>query len=85
MVSQELSGPTSIICSNKKISVSSVAFINTFLPRNYSFDDIFEPGVVHPGATIVMSALALSEWLKSSIDEFMEAIDSRIRSGFQGC
>lgn len=63
-----------MICSNKKISASSVALINTFLPRNYSFDDIFEPVVVHPGATIVMSALALGEWLKLSIDEFMEAM-----------
>ena len=65
---------STILCSDKKTTAPHAAFINSFFARNYTFDDVFEPGVLHPGAAIIMSSLAVGEWLNSSMQEATEAM-----------
>ncbi len=57
--SMSRSQQSTILCSDKKATAPHAAFINSFFVRNYAFDDVFEPGVLHPGAAIIMSALAV--------------------------
>jgi 2-methylcitrate dehydratase PrpD len=64
----------SIVCREKKTAVHTAALVNTFLARNYTFDDIFEGGVVHSGAAIIMSALAVGEWLNSQVSDFLAGV-----------
>ncbi|MDR1194276.1 MAG: MmgE/PrpD family protein [Peptococcaceae bacterium] len=63
-----------VLLSAQKQSVYAAATINTFLARAYTFDDTYEAGVLHPGAPIIMSSLALGEYLKSPIQEILTAI-----------
>lgn len=65
---------STIIGSHEKTSAIGAAFINTYFARNYTFDDVYEPGVIHSGAAIVMSSLALGEWLNSKMRVAMEAM-----------
>ncbi len=65
---------STIIGSHEKTSVPGAAFINSYFARNYTFDDIYEPGVIHSGAAVVMSSLALGEWLNSKMQKAMEAM-----------
>jgi 2-methylcitrate dehydratase PrpD len=65
---------SSIIGNHHKTSAQYAAFINSFLARNYSFDDTYEAGVIHSGAAVVMSSFALGEWLNSTIDESITAM-----------
>ena len=58
----------------KKLSVSAAAVINTFLARVYTFDDVYEPGVIHSGAPIIMTCFAFAEWLGSTIDDVFSSI-----------
>jgi 2-methylcitrate dehydratase PrpD len=65
---------SSIIGNHKKTSTHYAAFINSFLGRNYTFDDTYEPGVVHSGAAVIMSAFALGEWLNSTMEQSIMAM-----------
>jgi 2-methylcitrate dehydratase PrpD len=67
---------SSIICSHQKTSIHYAALVNSFLARNYTFDDVYEPGIIHSGAAVIMSSFALGEWLQASIDESLAAIIS---------
>jgi 2-methylcitrate dehydratase PrpD len=64
----------SIVCREKKAAVPTAALVNTFLARNYTFDDVFEGGVVHSGASVIMSALAVGEWLNSRTPDFLAGV-----------
>jgi 2-methylcitrate dehydratase PrpD len=65
---------SSLLCSDRKTAAPHAAFVNSYFARNYTFDDVYEPGVIHSGAAMIMSSLAVGEWLKATLDEALAAI-----------
>lgn len=65
---------SSVLLSSRKISARDAAAVNAYLARNNTFDDVLESGTVHSGAAVIMSALAVGEWLDASIEEMLAAV-----------
>lgn len=65
---------STIIGHNIKSSAQQAALINTIFARVDNFDDTFEPGIIHPGAPVIMSVLAVGEERDINGKDFLTAI-----------
>lgn len=57
-----------------KYPAPTAAFLNALHGRIHTFDDTYEPGIVHPGSSVIAAALALGE--KHAVDgqHFLSAV-----------
>lgn len=74
--SQEINGlrEATIIKANKKMSCVAASLINGFMVNALDIDDGFRKIKGHPGAAIFPTVLAVSEKVKATGKEFLEAL-----------
>lgn len=68
------SGNTPIVGSNLKTDPVTAAFVNGATASNPALDDMYAPGIYHPGVTAVTAALSIAGIKKISGKEFITAV-----------
>lgn len=69
-----LSGPSRIVGIAASASPSVAALINGTAAHTLELDDIYAPGLFHPGAPVVAAALAVADQIGSTGEELIRAV-----------
>ncbi len=71
---RRLSGRSSVVGSQLKMSATDAAFVNAVYGHGFEYDDAHQMSASHPGCCVVPTALALGEELDASLDEVITAL-----------
>lgn len=67
-------GPSRVIGGTERVAPSVAAMVNGAAAHTQELDDIYAPGLYHPGAPTVAAALAVADRLDTSVGCLMRAI-----------
>jgi len=69
-----LSGSSRVVGTHERAAPSVAALINGTAAHALELDDIYAPGLFHPGAPIIAAALAVADQHASSMSDFRTAV-----------
>lgn len=67
-------GPSRVIGSTERVAPSVAAMVNGAAAHTQELDDIYAPGLYHPGAPTVAAALAVADRVDTSVGRLLRAI-----------
>jgi 2-methylcitrate dehydratase PrpD len=67
-------GPVGLVGQDARADATVAALINGTASHTLELDDLYSPGLLHPGAPVIAAALALAEQVHASGEQLLRAI-----------